>query len=268
MQIIEVQFAPWDQSYYFKPEDENGRFLDLRVGDKAMVKTSLGTDIGLVTELGEFQPASADDKEIKPVLGRATETDQLKYLELNRNRNSLVRECRLLIKKLKLNMKLVDAHVSFDAQRLVYAFIADGRVDFRELVRELTKKHQKTIRLQQIGVRDEARYSGDIGPCGRCLCCKSFLDELGNVSTDIVKSQQVAHRGADRLSGACGRLKCCLRYEQPVYESLERKLPAIGSIVKTKYGSGEVIGWHTLRGTVKVNVGHKGEYNVVEVKVK
>jgi cell fate regulator YaaT (PSP1 superfamily) len=122
--------------------------------------------------------------------------------------------------------------------------------------------------LQQIGVRDEAKVFGDFGPCGRKLCCTCFLNELGNVSTDFAKNQQIAHRGSERLSGLCDRLKCCLRYEEPVYQELSKNFPAIGEKIKTKSGEGIVTDWHVLKGTVDVNIGTEEEKMIVEMPIK
>ena len=242
--------------------------MDLQKGDQVVVKTKVGTDLGRVIETGELAETPEGLIEIKPVVRKATAEDQLEYLGLNKDKKEKIAFCNSLIKKYELEMKLVDAQKSFDNQRLVFAFIADGRIDFRDLVKELTRKYASAIRMQQIGVRDEARFKGDIGPCGKPLCCQAYLKELGNVTTDFAKCQQIAHRGSERLSGVCDRLKCCLRYEQPIYEELSKHFPPIGSVVKTKKGSGEVVVWHTLRGTVDVNLGTVKEPNIVEVPVK
>ena len=268
MQVIEVQFTPWDQSYYFKPESQNGQPLAVKLGDQVIVETVLGVDLGRVILAGEMDMSAAGLDEVKPILRLATPEDQLKLLELNKDNGDLLEECRGLIKKYQLAMKLVAVHKSFDDNRVTFAFIADGRVDFRELLKELIRHHKKSIRLQQLGVRDEAKIKGDTGPCGRPLCCRTHLKELGNVTTDMAKNQQIAHRGSDRLSGSCGRLKCCLRYEEDLYSKLSRGLPALGSRIKTKQGAGTVVGWHTLKGTVDVDLGQENERNIVEVAVK
>jgi cell fate regulator YaaT (PSP1 superfamily) len=268
MQVIEVQFVTWDQSYFFKPETENGEPLDLKVGDKVIVKTQLGVDLGRVIFRGELAEVPQNIGEIKPIIRKALPEDELKNLDLNKNKKSFMQECRALVKKMQLPMKLIDMHRSFDEERVTYAFIADGRVDFRDLVKELAHRYQKSIRLQQIGVRDEAKINGDLGTCGITLCCQMYLKELGNVTTDMVKDQQVAHRGSERLSGSCGRLKCCLRYEQPIYEVNSKKMPAIGTKIKTKQGEGTVVNWHVLKCTVDVNVGKENDRNIIEVPVK
>lgn len=268
MKIIEVQFAPWDQSYYFKPEDASDNGIEVKTGQKVVVQTAIGIDIGKVVALGELNQPADKNQEVKPIERIATSEDELKSLTLNKGKNKLIAECKKMIKKYQLEMKLVDVHISFDDLRMTFAFIADGRVDFRELVKELTRKYQRSVRLQQIGVRDEARVFGDTGACGRGLCCKSFLGDLGNVSTDHAREQQVAHRGAERLSGPCDRLKCCLRFEEAMYHELAKNFPAVGQKIKTKSGEGVVTDWHVLKGTVSVNIGTDRERSIIEVEIK
>lgn len=267
MQIIEVQFTIWDNSYFFQPKNQDGQLLKIKLNDEVIVETVIGADLGKVINIGELkQPENGE--EIKPIVRLATDVDKLKNLEINKDKKELLRVCSQNIEKYQLPMKLVDAHLSFDEKRLTYAFIADGRVDFRELVKELIRYSHKSVRLQQIGVRDEAKICGDFSACGRSLCCKSFLHELGNVSTDFAKCQQIASRGSDRLSGVCGRLKCCLRFEQPMYEEMSKGFPEIGSCFKSAYGEGIVAVWHPLKGTIGLNIGTAEERNVIEVKIK
>ncbi|MCX6785864.1 MAG: regulatory iron-sulfur-containing complex subunit RicT [Candidatus Komeilibacteria bacterium] len=268
MQIIEVQFTPWDNSYFFQPKNQEGRSLSLKIGDEVIVETVIGVDLGKVINLGELKRPAETGEEIKPIVRIATDVDKLKNLEINKDKKELLKVCSQGIAKYQLPMKLVDAHLSFDEKRLTYAFIADGRVDFRELVKDLIRYSHKSVRLQQIGVRDEAKICGDFSACGRGLCCKSFLHELGNVSTDFAKCQQIASRGSDRLSGVCGRLKCCLRFEQPMYEELAKGFPEIGSRFKSKAGEGTVMAWYPLKGAIGLNIGTAEERNVIEVKLK
>lgn len=268
MQVIEVQFTPWEQSYFFQPQNQAGEFLELKEGAEVIVETAIGVDLGKVIERGELNELPEHLEEIKPIVRLATDQDRLKNLEINKEKKELLKVCSQLIEKYQLPMKLVDAHISFDEKRLTYAFIADGRVDFRELVKDLIRYSHKSVRLQQIGVRDEAKISGDFASCGRSLCCRTFLKELGNVSTDFAKYQQIASRGSDRLSGVCGRLKCCLRFEQPIYEEMAKGFPEIGKKIKTKSGEGIVMAWYPLKGSVAVNLGTDVEPNVIEVKIK
>ena len=165
-----------------------------------------------------------------------------------------------------MKMKLVRAYYSFDDRRLTFTFIADGRVDFRDLVKDLTKDFHKLIRLQQIGIRDEARLMGDVGPCGKTLCCATHLNKLESVTSELIDLQQLNHRGSERLSGMCGRLCCCLAYEKEGYSSLLNKLPAIGTKVKTKEGPGVVIRHHLLKETMVVSLEGKKKDGMIELK--
>lgn len=177
--------------------------------------------------------------------------------------------CKKAIDKYELVMKLIDVYYSFDGSRITFVFSADGRVDFRELVKDLNRHFNKTIRLQQIGIRDGAKISGDFGHCGRPLCCGRFLHELTSITSEMAERQQCVHRGSDRISGICGRLMCCLAFEEEGYRELAEKLPAIDSEVKFEDKKGRVVGHHILKQTVDVVLsGANGEEaTVVEVEV-
>lgn len=278
MRILEIQFAPWYKIYYFKSDEEN-----LEIGDYVVVETELGSELGQIkgfkTEQG-IKELSKDNKDntdtekqprfslenIKSI-SRVAGSDDLDKARENESRyDEAFDYCKKTVKKYELPMKLVDIHFSYDGKRITFAFIADGRIDFRELVKDLTRKFQKSIRMHQIGVRDEARVAGDVGPCGRILCCKKLLGEnYGGTTTEMAYAQQVAHRGLERLSGQCGRLKCCLKYELADYEELKKTLPAIDTIVKTAKGKGKVIGWEILKQVVKVDLGDR---TIIEVPLK
>jgi cell fate regulator YaaT (PSP1 superfamily) len=273
MRVIELQFAPWDQIYYFGyPEDIDSD--KIKLDDQLVVKTAIGTEIGRAVgfrELSEreMENLAAQGQDVKTFVRLATDDDLAQLRDYNKNNEEEKTICRQFIKRNGLNMKLVDCHCSFDGSRLSFAFIADGRVDFRNLVKDLTKRFKKSIRLQQLGVRDEARFAGDFGSCGRDLCCQKHLEELGNVSTDFAKDQMIAHRGSERLSGLCGRLKCCLAYEEDFYKQETARFPRLGDKVKTKQGNGEVIGINLLKQSfdVRVQDEKKGEI-IVKVDVK
>lgn len=257
MKIIEVQFTPWGKIYDFDASRS-----EIKIGDFVIVKTDLGIDISKVVNIKE---KAETDREIKPILRKATLSDIEKMKEKEKQKESALKICQDLAKKYSLPIKLIDVNFSFDGGRITFAFIADGRVDFRELVKDLTKTFQKSIRLQQLGIRDEAKIYGDIGMCGRDLCCRKFLKNLGNVVSDLAELQQVDHRGSDRLSGICGRLMCCLEYEKSFYEEIVKKLPAIGTVVSTKQGKGKVVGHHVLKQSVDVEL---KEGSVIEVEIK
>ncbi|MBT4722286.1 signal peptidase [Candidatus Falkowbacteria bacterium] len=203
---------------------------------------------------------------INPIERKANKEDLEILLERNKSKQWAMTECRGLITKHSLPIKLVDVYFTFDDSRVTFAFIADGRVDFRELLKDLNKKFHKNIRLQQLGIRDEIKMTGDIGCCGRDLCCKTHLNELASITSDLADLQQVAHRGSDRLSGVCGRLKCCLLYEKATYDELADKLPLLGEKIKTDHGKGQVIGWHVLKQSVDVLL--DDQQTIVEVPIE
>lgn len=277
MKIAQIQFTPWDKVYNFTLNN-----LTLVEGDKVIVKTELGTEIGRVVgfkeanddgiiiskKVNEDGEALTEEEKIivKPILRKATATDLEKVSSQEENEKAL-NYCKSIIGKYKLPMKLVNVHFSFDGSRVTFTFISDGRVDFRELVKELTRYFNRTIRLQQIGIRDEAKLMGDYGHCGRQLCCKKFLGDLSSITSEMAEEQQVVHRGSDRISGICGRLMCCLAFEQEGYKELAQKLPPLGSKVNVDGKKGTVVGHHILRQAVNVEFPGEngGNKTIVEV---
>lgn len=256
MKVAGIQFHPWGEIYHFDPKD-----FDLKAGDKVIVKTDLGLELGTVINLLELdRQASAEP--LKIVLRPANSDDLRKLEENSKKKNEVLEKCRALIGKYNLPMKLVDCDFAFDGGKITIAFTAEERVDFRELVKDLTRTFQKSIRLEQIGIRDEARRVGDLGPCGRSLCCQRFLKDIGKVTTDLARVQQISHRGSDRLSGFCGRLMCCLAFERSFYEEESKKFPAPESIVKTRQGEGKVLSFNILKKTVNVELGDR---NISEI---
>jgi cell fate regulator YaaT (PSP1 superfamily) len=266
MKVAEVQLNLWDRVYFFTLND-----LALNHGDYVIVEANQNTEIGKIIgfrDMGEKElKLQNEGEEIAPIVRKATLND-LEVLEANeKNKEGIMETCKKLIIKNKLEMKLVDAQFSFDGKKITFAFIADGRVDFRPLVKDLTRQYQRNIRLQQLGVRDEAKINGDIGSCGIAQCCKTHLKVLGNVNAEQAELQQVSHRGAERLSGICGRLKCCLRYENDLYKELSQKFPPVGSKVKTPRGKGEVLNWHILKQSVSVKL-EEDKDTIVEVPIE
>ena len=262
MKIVEIQFTPWGRIYDFDAGDSA-----LGTGDFVVVKTDLGVEIGKVVGTKDLEAKEIETAKlkIKPIFRKASTADMIKLKEKDGQKKEALTVCKKLVRKYALPIKLIDAHFSFDGGRLTFAFVADGRVDFRDLVKDLTKFFQKSIRLQQLGIRDEAKISGDVGACGRNLCCQKFKKDLGNISSDLADLQQISHRGSDRLTGICGRLMCCLAYEQKNYEEAAKKLPPIGTAVRTDRGRGKVIGWHTLKQSVDVRL---EEGTIIEVPIK
>ena len=264
VKIAQVQIAFWDKVYKSPIED-----YILELNDEVVIKTEWGLELGKVIGLQlveEAEVAKFGDS-LAPIVRKATTEDHENSAELNRQKSAAVDFCKKSVERCNLPMKVIDAHFSFDGSRLIFPFIADGRVDFRVLVKDLTHHFQKSIRLQQIGIRDEAKICGDVGSCGRTLCCRTHLKELVSITSDFADVQQVAHRGSERLSGQCGRLRCCLAFEKNVYEELGKALPAIGTNVRTDKGRGKVIGWHTLKQSVDVLL-EGDEKDIIEVPIK
>jgi cell fate regulator YaaT (PSP1 superfamily) len=263
-QIAQIQVAFWDRAYEHKVDD-----FKLALGDQVVVKTDWGTEVGKVVRLVEIsdQELAAKKESLMSIVRKVTTEDSEILGELKKHKLNALEYCKKTIDRHNLPMKVIDAHFSFDGSRLIFPFIADGRIDFRALVKDLTHHFQKSIRLQQIGIRDEAKIAGDFGSCGRKLCCKTHLKELTSITSDLADIQQVSHRGSERLSGLCGRLRCCLAFEEEVYQQMARDLPAIGSVIKTPQGKGKVIGWHTLKQTVDVAL-EGDEKNIIETPIK
>jgi cell fate regulator YaaT (PSP1 superfamily) len=270
MRVVQIQFAPWDKTYSFDPIN-----LPLVEGDSVIVKTELGTEIGKVVGFMEIeekeikaQLTDSDSEKIigekiKPVVRKATPPD-FEKLSGQGDKEEAMDYCKKMVEKNKLEMKLVDVYFSFDGSKVTFAFIADGRVDFRELVKDLTRHFNRTVRLYQIGIRDEAKLRGDYGPCGQSLCCKKFLNDLTSITSEMAETQQVVHRGSDRISGMCGRLMCCLAFEQKGYEELAKNMPPLGAKVNVDGKRGTIVGHHVLKQSVKVQFqGDKGEGGIV-----
>ena len=263
MKVAQIQFSSWNKIYNFDLGD-----FALIIDDSVVVKTEVGTEIGKVVGFKELDDNEINKLgEIKPILRKATASDLEKVYDEKQKKEALG-YCKKVVDKLELSMKLVDVNSSFDGASLTFAFIADGRVDFRELVKDLTRHFKRSIRLQQIGIRDEAKVYGDYGHCGKPLCCKRFLKDLSSITSDMAEVQQIAHRGSERISGICGRLMCCLAYEQCGYKESAEKLPKIGTKVDVDGKKGVIIGHHVLKQSVDVEFppenGDKGR-NIVEV---
>jgi len=272
MRVIQVQFSSWDKRYNFEAPE-----IDVEVGDQVVVKTELGVELGKVVGFQDLPEVKTEVKteteDGKPAVERkilriATRED-LKKLPNEKQKKKDFAYCKKLIDKYQLPMKLVDVHYSFDDARITFPFIADSRIDFRELVKDLTKHFSRSIRLQQIGIRDEARFCGDFGHCGRSLCCGKFLGDLNSITSEMAELQQCVHRGSERISGICGRLMCCLAYEEDGYKKLAENLPAIDSQVKVEGRQGRVLARYILKQTVKVllDEGNGEAGGVVEVEV-
>lgn len=234
MKTAIVQIEPWDQPH------KVGHLPDeITLGSRIVFTIESSLDIGIITKIDESGEA-VSETDIRDFIRVATSDDVRKLQSNNVKTKEELKFCQDQVKKLKLEMKLISCHISLDGSRIIYGFTASGRIDFRELLRELTRRANKSVRLQQIGIRDEARVCGDLGACGRELCCRKFLKQLVSVTSQYAKIQQIEHRGCDRLSGSCGRLKCCLAFEMKTYMDNSATMPEIGSQVKTPKGMGKV----------------------------
>ena len=261
--VIGVRFRKAGKVYYFSPGDE-----DIKTGQHVIVETARGVEYGYVV-LGAHDVN--DDKVVqplKPVIRVATEADE----ETERNNKEKEKEafkiCLEKIKKHELEMKLIDTEYTFDNNKVLFYFTADGRIDFRELVKDLASVFKTRIELRQIGVRDETKILGGIGICGRPLCCHTHLSEFIPVSIKMAKEQNLS-LNPTKISGVCGRLMCCLKHEEETYEELNRRLPNVGDQVTTKDGQrGEVASINILRQLVKVIVENGDEKEIQEYPVE
>ena len=262
VKVIGVRFRQAGKIYYFDPLD-----FDIEVGQHVIVETARGIEYGLVLT-GPREVA--DDKVIqplKPVIRVATPEDDEIELKNKEKEKSAFHICLEKIAKHKLEMKLIDAEYTFDNNKVLFYFTADGRIDFRELVKDLAAVFKTRIELRQIGVRDETKILGGIGICGRTLCCHSHLSEFAPVSIKMAKEQNLS-LNPTKISGVCGRLMCCLKNEEETYEDLNSKLPNVGDYVTTDDGlKGEVHSVSVLRQLVKVIVITKDEKEIREYRV-
>ena len=246
--IVGVKFKKPGKMYYFDPQQ-----LKIDVGTKVIVETSLGDEYGEVVVANREIKEEKLSNPLKKVVRIATVKDTKSYEEYKKKEPDALKKCQEKIEKHKLDMKLVDAEYKFDGSKLIFYFTADGRIDFRELVKDLAAIFKTRIELRQIGVRDEIRRMCGIGACGRELCCCSFLGNFEAVSIKMAKEQNIS-LNPSKISGCCGRLMCCLKYEENVYEEKLKRLPKIGAIVKTEEGTGEVCGIETLKEIIKVKL--------------
>lgn len=248
IKVVGVRFKTAGKIYYFDPDD-----IDVKFNDFVVVETIRGVEFGHVV-LG---PKEIDEEEIvsplKKVLRVALDEDFDINRENKRKASEAISICQEKVNEHGLSMKLVDVEYTFDNNKVIFYFTADGRVDFRELVKDLASIFRTRIELRQIGVRDEAKMVGGIGPCGRKVCCKQFLGEFDPVSIKMAKEQSLS-LNPTKISGLCGRLMCCLKYEQDTYEELLVKMPQIGAIAITKDGKGTIVDSYTLLERVKIKV--------------
>jgi cell fate regulator YaaT (PSP1 superfamily) len=261
-EVVGVRFREAGKIYYFDPTG-----FELQVGTYVIVDTARGEDIGQVV----IAPKQVADGEVvgqlKGILRPAEPWDLLRMQHFRDREEQALEKCRQKVAEHGLPMKVIKAEYNFDGSRLVFYFTAEKRVDFRKLVRELAKTFRSRIELKQVGVRDEAKMMGDLGCCGRPLCCTSFLCEFDPVSIKMAKQQDLPLSPME-ISGVCGRLLCCLAYENDYYAEVKKRLPKVGDVVVTSYGSGKVTGINVLKETLSVDLGRETTVEISAEELK
>ena len=257
IKVVGVRFKKAGKIYYFDPADMN-----IQKDTYVVVETARGIEFGEcvigIKEINENDIVAP----LKSVLRIATEEDIDRHFKNKDKEKDAFNICLKKIQEHGLTMKLIDVEYTFDNNKVIFYFTADGRVDFRELVKDLATIFKTRIELRQIGVRDEAKMLGGLGPCGRPMCCSSFLGDFASVSIKMAKEQNLS-LNPTKISGSCGRLMCCLNYEQSTYEDIRKRMPKVGSIVKTSEGTGEVFSNNIVKESVKVKL-KKGEEEILE----
>ncbi|ADQ41292.1 PSP1 domain protein [Caldicellulosiruptor acetigenus I77R1B] len=257
-EVVGVRFKKAGKIYWFDPNN-----IDLKAGDDVIVETVRGIEMGKVMIEKREVPDEEIVQPLKKVVRKATEEDYKKAQENMEKAARALEICKEKVQKHGLPMKLLHAEYTFDNNKLLFYFTAEGRVDFRELVKDLAAVFRTRIELRQIGVRDDTKFRGGLGPCGREVCCAVHLCEFVPISIKMAKQQGLVLNPA-KISGLCGRLMCCLTYEQKFYEEAMLKLPGIGAIVKTADGIGEVVEVNVLKEKIKVRF--EDEMQNVELK--
>lgn len=266
--VIGVRFKKAGKIYYFDPDE-----TQIEEQIPVIVETARGIEYGLTVISNRNVEENDLVMPLKKVIRVATQEDTKQYKQNKQKEIEAFDICVEKIKQHSLEMKLIDVELTFDHNKIIFYFTSDGRVDFRELVKELAFIFRTRIELRQIGVRDEAKMLNGIGICGRTLCCSTFLGDFQPVSIKMAKEQNLS-LNPSKISGICGRLMCCLKYEEDTYEELNKNLPNVGDYVKTPDGNGEVLSINILRQLVKVSVQKKenndlllNHYSVNEIKV-
>ena len=262
IKVVGVRFKKAGKVYYFDPND-----IDVELSDFVIVETARGIEFGSVV----IGPKEVSQEEIvaplKTVLRIAEDEDVEIHKENKVKAKDAMEICQAKVIEHGLDMKVIDVEYTFDNNKVIFYFTADGRVDFRDLVKDLASIFRTRIELRQIGVRDEAKMIGGIGPCGKMCCCAQFLGEFEPVSIKMAKEQNLS-LNPTKISGLCGRLMCCLKYEQDTYEEILSRMPQVGSVAMTPEGKGTIVDTYTLLEMVKVKVSLKdGSYDLFQFKV-
>ncbi|MBI5975571.1 PSP1 domain-containing protein [Staphylococcus canis] len=258
--VVSVYFEKSNRLEYYSPES-----LDLHENQQVVVESKRGIELGVVKHTVREVEKEDVSLPLQPVLRVATDDDITKYLANERAAMRALELCQSFVAELKLDMRVINCEYTLDRSKIIYNFTADERIDFRKLVRMLAQKLKTRIELRQIGVRDEAKILGGIGPCGRSLCCSTFLGDFEPVSIKMAKDQNLS-LNPSKISGACGRLMCCLKYENDYYESAREKLPDVGEYVDTPDGQGEVVSLNMI--TVSMQVRLEGDEQLMEYHIE
>lgn len=250
-----VKLSPWENSRLYESD------FAVYAGDKVIVAGEFSNELGTAEKVD----VSLKDKVSGRILRLATKRDKEVFDKYEEQKEEMLKICKEMVKKNQLEMKVVDTHIGLDGKQIIFAFTADGRIDFRDLVKELSRVFKKTIRMQQIGSRDVARKLGGYGICGRQLCCMNFEGSIQSVTTDMARIQCIAHRGSERISGLCGRLMCCLAYETEQYKNMMSGMPELYSIVETAEGKGTIMEINAVNQEIKVKL-ENGKFIIIKKK--
>ncbi len=246
MKTIKIKFKPLGKRYFFGCAN-----FDLKDGDKVVVNTIRGLELGFVVG----NPVEMDIKELstelKDIVRIATPEDVKNFENNKAGENDIIQSCKIYVKKHKLEMKVLGAEYTLDKSKLIIYFESEGRIDFRDLVKDLAEEYRTRIELRQVGSRDGAKAFGGIGPCGLIVCCQTFITEFENVSVKMAKNQNLSLNPV-KISGNCGKLLCCINYEDETYKELRKQAPDIGDIVETEEGAAKVLNCDVLNKTCKV----------------
>ncbi len=243
--IVGIKLNENGKTYYF-----NSNGFNLKSGDNVIVETEKGQQFGLVVDIIDGE-SKKSNLEYKNVVRVANKSDHKKYDSNVRDADKAVLKCNELIEEYGLDMKIIDASYTFDREQLIFRFVSDNRVDFRQLAKDLGSIFKTRIELRQVGIRDKAKEIGGFGPCGRKLCCNNFLTEFDSVSINMAKNQNLS-LNPTKINGVCGRLLCCLKYENDNYTEYKKGLPDVGHKVNTEKGEGKVISVDVFKRSYKV----------------
>lgn len=250
--VVKVMFPVTKNFSYFDSND-----LDLSVDDIVIVETEFGMDFGIIKKAPYEEETENLPEFLRKVIRKVSEKDQKQLFENQEKAEKALETAKKYSNELELNMSFVDCYYTFDKNQLIFSFVADNRVDFRELAKKLAQKYKTRIELRQIGVRDKAKKIGGLGPCGLFLCCHTFLTDFNSVSINMAKNQFLA-LNPSKINGICGRLLCCLGYENDLYSELKKGYPKIGAMVETVNGIGKVSSIDVFKGTYQVDLKDKG----------